>query len=117
VVLQISDHLAKDIQEEATVRGLSVETFLQSAILRERTLADRQKIEAEQDWWLKQPLKERAKYEGKYVAINNKQLVDQDKNDLALRQRIRAKYGKTPILIIAAEGPREVRILSPRLVK
>lgn len=117
MVLQISDHLAKTIQEEATVRGLSVETFLQSAVLRERTLADRQKIEAEQEWWLKQSLKERAKYEGKYVAINNKQLIDQDKNDLALRQRVRAKYGKTPILIIAAEGPREIRIFSPQLVK
>lgn len=115
--LQVSDKLAEEIRKEAEARGLPVEAFLRSAVRRERTLADRRKIEQEQEWWLKQPLSERAKYEGEYVAVHNQTLVDHDQDESALHNRIRAKYGKTPVLIMPAEGPREIRILSPRLVR
>jgi hypothetical protein len=115
--LQISGELAETIQSEAAVRGLTVENFLRSVILRERTLANRCKIEQEQDWWLSLPLSERAKYQGEFVAVHNKELIDHGKDENALHKRIRAKYGNTPILIMPAEGPREVRILSPHLVQ
>lgn len=115
--LQVSDELAQTIQTEAATRGLTIENFLRSVILRERTLANRRKIEQEQEWWLNLPLSKRAKYEGKFVAVHNKQLIDHDKDENALGKRIRAKYGNTPILIMPAEGPREVRIFSPRLVQ
>ena len=115
--LQVSDELADEIRQEAEARGLPVEAFLRSAVRRERTLAERRKIEQEQDWWLKQPLSERARYEGEFVAVHNQTLVDHDKDENSLRSRIRAKYGKTSVLIMPAEGPREIRIFSPRLVR
>jgi hypothetical protein len=40
-------------------------------------------------------------------------LVDHDQDENALHNRIGAQYGKTPVLIMPAEGPREIRILSP----
>jgi hypothetical protein len=116
VALQISEELAGTIKTEATLRGVSVENYLRSAIRRERTIAERQKIEGEQEWWLNLPLSERAKYQGEFIAVHNQELVDHDKDDAVLYKRIRTKYGKTPVLIMPAEGPREIRIYSPRLV-
>ncbi|MGD2206358.1 MAG: DUF5678 domain-containing protein [Anaerolineae bacterium] len=115
-ILQVSEELIGEIQHEAATRGLDVEEFLRAAIQRERTLADRRKIEREQAWWLALSLGERARYEGKLVAIHNQRVVDHDESERALYQRVRARYGQTPVLIIPAEGPREIRVYSPRLV-
>ncbi|NOX61229.1 MAG: hypothetical protein GXP42_04685 [Chloroflexi bacterium] len=113
--LKISDELARVIEEEAQNRGVSIESFLEAALRRERTLAARRKIEREQAWWLALPLSERAKYEGEFVAVHNQRIVDHDSNEIALFERIRKKYGDSPVLIIPAEGPRELHIFSPRL--
>jgi len=115
MVLQISNELAGAIQQEAKLRGKTVEDFLKSAIQRERTLSDRQKIEQEQEWWTSLPLTERAKYEGEYIAVHNREVVDHDETEDELSSRVREKYGKVPVLIMPAEGPREVRIFSPRI--
>ncbi len=115
--LQISDDLLEMIQREAEQRGLPVEDFLKSVVARERTLADRQKLEWEQEWWLNLPLGERANYEGEYVAIHDREVVDHDVDENALYKRVRAKYGSAPVSVIPAEGPREIRIYSPRLVR
>lgn len=115
--LEISKKLAGEIQAEAKERGLPIEEFLRQSLQRERTLASRRKIEQEQAWWLNLPLSERAKYEGQFVAIHNQQLIDHSQDENALHQRIRTKYGKTPVLIMPAEGPKEINIYSPRLVR
>lgn len=117
MVLHISDELAVVIQQEAKTRGKSVEDFLKVAIQRERALTERQQIEQEQEWWINLPLSERAKYEGKYIAVHNKKLVDHDQSEMQLYFRVREKYGKTPVLIMPAEGPREIRIYSPQIVQ
>ncbi len=115
--LQISDDLAKMIRREAERHDQPIETFLKAVVERERTLADRRQLEREQEWWLSLPLRDRAKYEGEYVAIHDQTLVDHDKNEATLYQRIRAKYGRTPVLVMPAEGPREIRIYSPRILQ
>ncbi len=115
ITLQISDELAQEISSEAKTRGLPAEDFLRSLVQRERTLADRRKIEQEQAWWLNLSLGERAKYEGKFIAVHNQALVDYDHDEDALYRRVRAKYGKTAVLIMPAEGPHEIRVISPRL--
>ena len=117
VALHISEELAGTISEEAATRGISVEEYLRSAIKRARTLNARQKIEQDQAWWLALPLSKRAKYEGEFIAIHDQKLIDHDKNEFALNKRIREKYGKTPVLMMPAEGVREIRIYSPRVVR
>ena len=114
-ILQVSETLAEAIRYEAETRAQSVEDFLAIVLRRERTLADRRKIEEEQDWWLSLPLSERAKYEGQFVAVHNRRLLDHDRDELALRRRVRSEYKKTAVLLMPAEGPREIRIVSPRL--
>lgn len=116
-VLTVSDELATEIEAEAEARGVAVEALLKQAIRRERTLAERKKIEREQAWWLEQPLTERAKYSGKYVAVHNQVFIDADKDKIVLSRRIRARFGKTPVLIMPAEGPREIQYYSSHLVR
>jgi len=116
-VLEISDELAQEIWQEAKTQGLSVEDFLKLVLRRERTLANRRKIEQEQDWWFRRPLSERAKYEGKFVAIHNQSLIDYDQDEEVLYQRVRESYGKTAVLIMPADGPREIQIFSPRILE
>ena len=117
MALHISEELANIIQNEAKSQGKSIEDFLKSVVRRERTLADRQKIEAEQEWWENLSPAERRKYQGKFIAVHHKKIVDHDKDESALYARVREKFGNLPVLIMPAEGPREVHILSPRVAQ
>lgn len=115
-VIQISDALAQEISSEARTRGLAIEDFLKAAVRRERTLADRRKIEQEQAWWLSLPLSERAQYEGKFVAIHHQLVVDSDPAEIQLYQRVRTRYGNQAVLVMPAAGPRDINLRSPRMV-
>ncbi|MEM7533851.1 MAG: hypothetical protein AAF639_16825 [Chloroflexota bacterium] len=115
VQLQLSNELVENIQNEATVRGKTIEEYLQALMRRERTLSERKIIQDQQEWWLALPLSKRTKYEEKYIAVHDKTLVDFDSNETTLRRRVRIKYGKKPVLIMPAEGPQEIRIFSPRI--
>ena len=117
VALNISDDLASAIKDEASKRGLSVEEYLRFTVKRERTLSARQKLEQEQAWWLALPLRERAKYEGEFVAIHEQKVIDHDRDESTLYERIRKMHGKTPVLVMPAEGPKEIRLYSPRIVR
>ena len=117
VTLQVSQKLAGTIEQEAQERGLTVDAYLQIAVKRERALFARMKIEQEQEWWLNLPLKQRTKYEGEFIAVHRQKVIDHDKDQKALSKRIRGKFGNVPILIIPAEGSKEIRIYSPRLIK
>jgi hypothetical protein len=113
--LKISEELAVENQEEAKARGKTVEEFLKTVMQREKTIKERKKIEDEQEWWLSLPLSERVKYEGEFIAIHQLMVIDHDKNEAKLYARVRETHGNTPILIMPAEGPREITIFSPRI--
>jgi hypothetical protein len=117
VALQISQKLAGTIEQEAQERGLSVGAYLQIAVKRERALFARMKIEQEQEWWMNLSLKQRAKYDGEFIAVHNKKVVDHDKDQKALYKRVRGKLGNIPVLLMPAEGPKEIRIYSPKLAR
>jgi hypothetical protein len=116
MILDIPATLADTISAEAQARGLSVSDFLEAVLRTDRLAAERQAVELEQTWWLGRPLSERAPYEGQYVAVCGQEVVDSDLNRAALRARIRARFGRRPVLIMPSEGPREVHIVSPRIV-
>ena len=77
--------------------------------------AQRKKIDAEAEWWRAVSPETRAGYAGEFVAIHDRQVVDHDRDEDTLRKRIRAKFGKTAVLLAPAEGQRELRIVSTRL--
>lgn len=116
MTLQIPAALADAIITEARAQGLPVEDYLTAVLRRDRLAAERRAIEQEQAWWLSRPLSERARYEGQYIAVVGHQVIDSDADHPALRRRIRARFGRRPVLLMPAEGPRDISVVSPRIV-
>lgn len=113
----VHEPLASYIRQEAEAEGIGVESLLDAALRHYRFEAQRKKINSEAEWWRALPAEARAPYAGESVAVHNRQVVDHDHDEEALRKRVRIKYGKTAILITPAEGPRELRIISTRLAQ
>jgi hypothetical protein len=116
-VLEISEETTRLIEQESDAFDMPVDSLLVQALRHLRTVENHKRIGQEQAWWLSQPLSVRAKYEGEYVAVHNQLLIDHDKDRVALHDRIRAKFGNKPVLVMPAEGPREVFVRSPRIVR
>ena len=111
----VSEPLASQIRQEAETEGVGVESLIEAALRHYRFEAQRKKINGEAEWWRTVTPQVRARYAGEFVAVHNKQVVDHDKDEEALRKRIRTRYGKTAVLLTPAEGQRELRIVSTRL--
>ena len=111
----LREPLSSQIQNDAEVGGVSVETLIEDALRHYRFQSQRKKIDAEAEWWRAVSPETRAGYAGEFVAIHDRQVVDHDRDEDTLRKRIRAKFGKTAVLLTPAEGQRELRIVSTRL--
>ena len=113
----LGEPLASQIRREAESRGIGVESLIETALRHYRFQSQREKIDTESDWWRTVSSEIRARYAGEYVAVHNKEVVDHDRDEEVLRKRIRAKYGKTAVLLTPAEGRPELRIVSTRLAR
>lgn len=111
----LGEPLASQIRQEAEAQGIAVEQLIEAALRRYRFEAQRAKINAEALWWRTAPPDMQAQYAGEFVAVHNQQVVDHDRDEESLRKRVRARYGKTAILLTPVEGRRELRIVSTRL--
>lgn len=113
----LGEPLASQIREAAETQGIAVENLIEAAFHHYRFQAQRAKLDAEAQWWRGVAVEKRAQYAGEYIAIHNRKVVDHDPDEEPLRQRIRAQYGKTAVLITPSEGRREWRSVSTRLVR
>ncbi|MBI4771807.1 MAG: hypothetical protein HY784_15675 [Chloroflexi bacterium] len=113
----LSEPLATRIRREAESRGMEIETLIETALQHYRFQAQREKVKAESQWWCGLSPEVRARYTGEFVAIHDRAVVDHDRDEETLRQRIRARYGKTAVLLTPAEGRRELRFVSTRQVR
>jgi len=77
----------------------------------------RSQLAAEQAAWYARPSDKRARYHGKFVAVHDGQVVDHNPDQRALYLRVRACFGRTPVLIVRADWdePPVYTIHSPRL--
>jgi hypothetical protein len=66
-------------------------------------VTDTQGLDAEQEAWFARPPAERRRYAGEYVAVQDGQVLDHDPDQRALYLRVRAQFGRRPILIIKAD--------------
>ena len=113
----LHEPLASQIRREAEAAGIDVESLIEEALRHYRFQAQRKKIDSESEWWRTASPDVRARYAREFVAVHNKEVVDHDRDEEALRKRVRAKYGKTAVLLTPAEGRRELRIVSTRMVR
>jgi hypothetical protein len=74
-------------------------------------------LAAEQAAWFARPAAERRHYAADYVAVRHGAVVDQDPDQRALYLRVRARYGRAPVLIVPAtwDQPPVLTFRSPRL--
>src|SRR5438067_950534 len=113
----LGEPLASQIRRTAEIEGVEVESLIAEAVRHYHFEAQRRKINAEADWWRAVPAETRQTYARGFVAIHNKEVVDHDRDEEALRKRIRSKYGKIAVLLTPAEGRRELRVVSTRLAR
>lgn len=76
-----------------------------------------EQLAVEEDYWYGLPEEMRARYANRYVAIQNRQVVDHDVDQRALYLRVRRRFGSDPVAIVQAgwQEPPVYEIRSPRL--
>lgn len=112
--LPVSDELIEEIRLEAEAEGVTIEAVLLAAWRHYRTLAQQKKVEAELEWWKRQAAEVQVPYAGEHVAVHHQAVVDHDPDPVALHERVRQRFGKEAVLLIPAEGPRDIRLVSFR---
>jgi hypothetical protein len=100
--LQLIQDIASMTQDEAAIR---------------ETPSTAEQLAAEEAYWYGLPAQMRARYANRYVAINNRQVVDHDVDQRALYLRVRRRFGSDTVAIVRAEWqePPVFEIRSPRL--
>ena len=111
----LGEPLASQIRETAEANGIAVEDLIETALRKYRFHAQQAKLDEEALWWRDVSPGPREGYAGEFVAIHQRQVVDHDRDEQVLRQRIRAQYGKQPVLVAPSRGRREWRLVSTRL--
>jgi hypothetical protein len=110
----LGEPLASKLRAEAEAQGIGVEDLVAAALRHYRFQAQRSKLETESAWWRALPDEARLPYGDAFVAIHDQQVVDHDRDEARLRQRIRRQYGQVAVLVTPANGRPEWRIVSTR---
>jgi hypothetical protein len=113
----LGEPLASQIRDVAEAEGVPVESLIGAALRHYTFQAQRTKLDAEARWWWAASPEQRSAYAGQYVAVHRQEVVDHDRDEAALRGRVRARFGKVAVLISPAEGRREWRMVSTRLAR
>ena len=108
--------LVEEVQRVTEQEGLDMASFLAEAVRRHLATYRQKRIAVETEAWYRLPVAERNKYQGKYVAVYQGQVVDSDPDRLALYYRVREQFGRQTILITkGGDQPIPVyRVRSPR---
>jgi hypothetical protein len=113
----LGEPLASQIRQEANAQGVDIEKYLESVLRHYRFQSQQAKVAAETEWWSQQSDEVKSKYAGEFVAIHQQAVIDHDKDEDALRKRIRSGYGKTAILLTPAQASRHYRIVNTRMAR
>ena len=111
----LHEPLASQLRQEAEAEGLPVENLIEAALRHYRFQAQRKKLAGETAWWQSADADLHTQFAGEFVAIHRQSVIDHDQDEVALRQRVRARFPKTAVLITPAQGQRELRMISTRL--
>jgi hypothetical protein len=108
--------LVEEVRRVSEQEGLDTEAFLAEAVRRHLATFRQKRIVAETEAWYRLPPAERRRYEGKYVAVYQGQVIDSDTDRLTLYYRVRQKFGRQTVLITeGGDQPIPIyRVRSPR---
>jgi hypothetical protein len=109
--------LVEQLEQVARWKGIEVEQAAHDALVRYIGRLGREKIERESEAFEAMRAEWLKRYAGQYVAVHEGHVVEHAPNLRALRRKVYARFGHTPILHkrIMNEPEREIVIRSPRL--
>ena len=115
-VVQLSERTSRQLQQVATQRAAEVSALAEQIIrefLREQA---QKKMKREMEAFRTMHAELLAQYQGEYVAVHEKKVIDHDSDQLALFLRVDEQYPDVPILIkqVRKEVEEVYTIRSPR---
>lgn len=99
--------LYRRVEEAAREYQVTVDEILARSIRLYLWELDRRKISEESVIYRQQHAELKSRYLGQYIAMHNGQVVDHDADFHALRQRVRQRFGRTPVMITLVEDVAE----------
>ncbi len=109
--------LVETLEQIATLRHTTATSLLHLAISEFLEKATQQKIKEEDAAFIKLHSQLVTQYLGRYVAIHNGEVVDNDTDVRALHLRIRQQFGRIPVLlrqVMTEKEPRDLIFRSPK---
>lgn len=103
----IESELYRRMEEAALEYKASISEILAEAVRHYLWELDRRKISEESKIYRQRHAELKAQYLGQYIAMHNGQVVDHDADFQTLRQRIRQRFGRTPVMITLVEDVAE----------
>ncbi len=101
--LTIEPTLYQYVETAAAENSLSIEQMLSEALRRYLWDLDRRRISTESQIYRRRHVELKDRYLGQYVAMCGGEVVDNDADFQALRQRVRQRFGRKPVMITLVE--------------
>lgn len=116
VLIDLRETVAQQLQSEAARQETSLEALVNNLLESYLWQLKREQIQTESQRFQEQHAALLARYAGRYIAMRDGQVVDDDEDFHALHQRIRAQYGEQPILIapVTDEPMQTLNVLGTR---
>lgn len=104
----VEPEMYKRIEEVATEYEASTDEIFVEAVRSYLWDLQRLKISEESEIYRQRYPDLRDQYQGQYIAMHNGQVVDHDVDFKSLRQRVRQRFGRTPVLMTLVRGSAEL---------
>lgn len=101
--LVIEPQLYSRVEQAADEHKIGIDRILTDALRRYLWELDRRKISAESQVYQRRHAELKAQYQGQYIAMHGGQVVDHDSDVTVLRERVRQRFGRRPVMITWVE--------------
>ena len=109
--LVIEPQLFSRVEQAADEHKIGMDRILTDALRRYLWELDRRKISEESQVYQQRHAELKAQYLGQYIAMHNGQVVDHDMDVTVLRQRVRQRFGRRPVMVTLVEEVAERPII------
>jgi len=106
----------EQVEQTASEQAVKPDELVESAVRAYLRQAERKKIRAEAAAFRAMHARLVETHLGRYVAIHDRKVVDDDDDFQSLHSRVRRRFGRRPVLVrrVTAELERELVFRSPR---
>lgn len=105
--IAVEPELYRRVEEASLEQKASIDEILAEAVRHYLWELDRRKISEESEIYRQRHAELSAQYLGQYIAMRKGQVVDHDTDFQTLRQRIRQRFERMPVMITLVEDVAE----------